>query len=414
MNTSSFKNYISSDIIDKLNLYLQYINKYDLELQIFDPSKKRHISMDLYLISYFLFEKTGASYQMFIDVLNFGYYCGLNNKQFPKKSSLNDFKKKISSLQLNKHIHEAHINNNNKVTKSIISDTMFVENKNNSNIIGRSAYYKNKNGTKILAFCSSTGYPLYADIYKGNINDNEIFNTFLKTDMSHNLIVKNNVNKYISDKGFDSIQNRENLLSIGCEPIIPKNIRNNDNSEIKKIKKSIRDVECKSRKVLMINQKKLNLKAYELKKQLQANKNDDVLLAKYIEQFNATQEKITNIKKERMSLTKNTKLKIKESVAQFKKENKKECTCKYKCNECLFCRAESCCCVCNVCSKCGKNNSYYLGLTYEQVKIYPKRQKIEHLNSKMKNGRLMVIRDKSKNMFMDSVYCRFTDFIFFK
>jgi len=38
----------------------------------------------------------------------------------------------MANLELNKLIHKKHVTNNNKITKTIITDTMFIENKNNS------------------------------------------------------------------------------------------------------------------------------------------------------------------------------------------------------------------------------------------------------------------------------------------
>jgi len=413
MNYNTIKNYVHESIYNKINLYIDFINSHNIEHKLFDNTKNRSIDLFIYFAEYFLFESVGISYEKFFMLLNLGYYFGKYDIHYPKKSTLNDFKSKMANLELNKLIHKKHVTNNNKITKTIITDTMFIENKNNSNIVGRSSYYKNKNGSKILAFCSSTTYPLYADVYKGNINDNEIFNSFLKSEIGYNLIKNNCVSKLISDKGMDSIKNREHLINMNCEPIIPKNIRKGDNPEIKNIKINIKNNEKVIRKELMNKQKKLRIKQLNIKKRINLDKNDKLLLKKHIDENVKIVNNLNKIKKERHSLSNNIKLKIRNSVEEFKKENKGECQCKYANNKCLFCD-NKCCCVCNVCKTCNKNNSYYLGLTSKQAKIYHKRQKIEHLNAKLNNGRLMVIRDKNPKMFLDSIYCRFTDFIFFK
>jgi len=98
------------------------------------------------------------------------------------------------------------------------------------------------------------------------------------------------------------------------------------------------------------------------------------------------------------------------------KNNQQKCAERQGLRNCPFCEKDTVCNECEKCKnrKCNKNLSYYKGLSNDEIIRYKKRIRVEHFISHYKNGRTANIKDRQKNMLVDTVYNRYTDFLFIK
>ena len=131
--------------------------------------------------------------------------------------------------------------------------------------------------------------------------------------------------------------------------------------------------------------------------------------------INEYTSKIDKLKRERNELPKQLKKNIKDKIKILKQSNEK-CSEGFGFKKCPFCEHET---VCNECEKCknkncGKNLSYYKGLLDYEIIRYKKRIRVEHFISHYKNGRSSYVKDRITNMLIDTVYNRYTDFLFIK
>lgn len=148
----------------------------------------------------------------------------------------------------------------------------------------------------------------------------------------------------------------------------------------------------KKRKQLMTRQKKLAKK----------KKTKKVDLDKIIKEFD-------QIKKERHELPTLLKNNIKKNSEKI---SGKKCTHKRDTRECICCNNNSMCNDCNICHKCKKNLSYYVGIEDDKVKKYNKvRIRVEYFNSHFKQGKMRHVTYKKRSTLTDSVYCRLVNFV---
>lgn len=99
----------NSVIPQKCVYYINYINNNGLYDKLFDPSKNSVHCLNTYLTLYFLFQKSGVSYDLFYEIIKYGVTIGSNNDNYPKKTALHTFKNKLSKLNLHNIIHNEHI-----------------------------------------------------------------------------------------------------------------------------------------------------------------------------------------------------------------------------------------------------------------------------------------------------------------
>jgi hypothetical protein len=111
----------------------------------------------------------------------------------------------------------------NKITKNY-TDTSTFYNKCNINKVERNIYFKNKKVMKLSLITEHNGILLNVDLYKGNLNDVNIFNNQL-TKLDNTNFTKETT-MFMEDVGYDSINLRNNLSKIFYKSIIPFNIRN--------------------------------------------------------------------------------------------------------------------------------------------------------------------------------------------
>jgi hypothetical protein len=396
----------------KCKYYVNYITDNDLTDKLFDPSKSKKYTIPTYLYMYFLFQKSGLSFDCFYEIFN--YASSVNPNDVPKRSALVEFKKKLSKLNIHEDIHNKYVND--LVTTDCLIDSVTVPNKNNSDLTG-TYNYKGKKGVKVTHITNDIGFPIVASIDSGNDNDAKIGYKIIKDNV--NILKDNNVT-IITDKGYDSQNIRDYVYANGFSVIIPKNVRRTDNVKIKKIKQTEKENINNKRKQLMIKQKTLNklkLKKLNEKKKIQKLKGHQNInkisindLDKIINEFTC---KIDEIKNERKQLPIQLKSNIKDKMEVLKRSDQ-------KCNEnmgfrkCSFCENETVCNECEKCKTCNKNLSYYKGLSCDEIKRYRKRIRVEHFISHYKNGRTSNVKDRRKNMLIDTVYNRYTDFLFIK
>jgi hypothetical protein len=410
----------NSIVADKCKFYMQYIVDNNLEDKLFDPNKKMSYNLDTYLYMYFLFQKSGVSYNIFYEILIFGTI--FKDTDYPKKSSLNTFKSKLANLNIHHLIHNDHIETNDLITYELLLDSVTIFNKCNSSNTGNFTY-KNKKAIKVSHITNNSSYPLFASIDPGNMNDALIGHALLQNNI---LPIKEKNVIVFADKGYDTNNIRDLLIDNNCSSYIPKNIRNANSEEIKIIKKHEIELAQTKRTELMKKQK-------DIRKQINLNKNKIKTIRKKKKNPNSDRNNINKIKlknlnkiikehniqieiikKERKDIPIRIKEKIKiEKDKEKDKNDKNECICTDKPNmrECIFCKTNRMCNKCNICKKCKKSLKYYNGLTDEQINKYRLRIRVEHFMSYYKHGRTIDVKDKNRKMLLDTVYNRYTDFI---
>ena len=402
---------------------MQYIAANNLTDKLFDPNRKSTYTLDTYLHIYFLFQKSGVSYDIFYEIFN--YAASLETNNYPKKTALNTFKTKLADLNIHNLIHTEHIITNNLISDTLLLDTVTVFNKCNSSNTGPFTY-KNKKAVKIGHITNDTSYPLFASVDPGNVNDALIGYNILHDNIT--LIKEKNI-ILLADKGFDSNKIRDLLIDNNCSSNIPKNIRSANSKAMKLIKSHEIELSQTKRKQLMEKQKAIRKQKTLKKKQIKiirknkenpnSNHNDInrinlVELEKIIKEYDYQLETIKNERKE-LPVKLKEKIKI-EKINDKNKNDINECICTDKANlrECVFCKTNKMCNECNICRKCKKNLKYYNGLTDQQIIKYGKRIKVEHFISHYKHGRTNDVKDKKLKMLLDTIYNRYTDFIFIR
>jgi hypothetical protein len=381
----------NSIISQKCLYYNNYITNNNLTDKLFDPSKKATYDLNSYLHIYFLFHKSGLSYNMFYEIFDYANSFDTNN--YPKKSCLHNFKKKLSKLDLHHTIHDQYIYD--VISNDCLIDSVNISNKNNSTLIG-DYNYKGKKCVKVTHITNDIGFPLIPSIDPGNDNDAKIGLKIIKDNVK---ILKDNNVTILGDKGYDSQYIRYFVCDNGISVIIPKNIRRADNARIKKIKQTEKEIINNRRKQLMILQKNLRK---QIKQKLADRKRINKLKSKHINKISVKTLdniiktmtiKIDDIKNERKELPIKLKTNIKNEI------NKLTLKCKQqKCAEsmglrrCAFCDHKKVCNECEKCKNCNKNMSYYKGLTNKEIIRYKKRIRVEHFISHYKNGRTSKIK----------------------
>lgn len=115
-------------------------------------------------------------------------FNNLNNNTFYKNyMKLNKFKifESTYKLLLKKYLSKS----KNKI-KQIYTDTSTFYNKYNIDKVERNKYFKNKKVMKLSLITTDEGIPLNIDLYKGNLNDVNIFENQL-TKLDKNIFDKN-------------------------------------------------------------------------------------------------------------------------------------------------------------------------------------------------------------------------------
>lgn len=410
---------MSSNILhhidDKVCIYKSFIDDNNLVSKLLDVNNVQAIyTLDIYFKILFLFEKCGASYDIFYAILSIGYDFGVRNKNYPKKTSLNNFKNKVADIQLGFLIHTKHINERNKLSNatSLNLDSSFVQNNNCQELVGRSAYFKNRNGLKISNITDQNGYSLYVSIDGGNKHDSvlgiDLINSITNVDLNGIYL--------LADSGYDQINVKEACKNINTRCLTTKNLRKGDNAEIKRIKTEENEKKVLERKRLMNEQKKernkqkryakrqrSKIKRIEYKKEMEYL--DDLIARNKMAMNNS----IENIKRTRRGLNKKYKGIIMMRIKELKEINRKKCKCEYICNKCEICKTDTICSVCKVCKSCKKNMKYYLGMTESEIKLYKRRIKVENTFSHLKHGRVAKIMDRKVKVYLESIYCRIID-----
>lgn len=160
---------------------------------------------------------------------NFMYF-NLNHNTFYKNFiKLNKFKIFEYTYKdlLNKYLSKS----KNKI-KQIYTDTSTFYNKYNIDNVERNKYFKNKKVMKLSLITNEKGIPLNIDLFKGNLNDINIFNKQL--DKLNIKLFNKNSTIFMADAGYDSIKLRNKLNDIFYKSIIPFNKRNTkDKNKIK-------------------------------------------------------------------------------------------------------------------------------------------------------------------------------------
>jgi hypothetical protein len=310
-------------------------------------------------------------------------------------------------LNLHKIIHDQNITNHNLITTDCLIDSVTIPNKCNSLLTG-TYNYKNKKGSKVTIITNDVGYPLLASVNPSNINDAKLGANIITRNID--LLKEHKVN-LLADKGYDSSIIRNTLSDNGCTSIIPKNTRKGDNKIIKDIKCKEREKINNKRKLLMNEQKELNKQ--KKNKDNRKNKKDinKLTLKQLDNQIKAILSRLKKIKNKRKQLPNILKENIKREI---KKVDSMECDEKLGFRKCPFCDHLTVCNKCEKCKKCKKNLSYYEGLTNDEIICYKKRIRVEHYISHFKNGRITNIKDKKVSILNDTIYNRFTDFLFIK
>ena len=125
--------------------------------------------------------------------------------------------------------------------------------------------------------------------------------------------------------------------------------------------------------------------------------------------------RINEIKIERKKLPEELKTGIKSKIKIADLKNTDQ-----KCDElmgfrnCAFCECNTVCNKCDKCKNCKKHLSYYKGLDDIEIIKYKVRIRVEHFISHYKHGRTSNVKDRKIEMLKDTVYNRYTDFIFIK
>ncbi len=398
-------------IPNKVKYYNDFINSHNIADQLIASNKRSKYDIEIYLNVYFLFQKLGVSYDNFYELFEYAAKIGPNN--YPKRTALHTFKEKLSKLNLHKSIHNENITTHNLITNDCLIDSVIIPNKCNIHLSG-TYNYKGKKATKITHITNDIGYPLLTSVDAANINDAKLGANIITNNIDILKIHKINL---LADKGYDSSIIRTTLTDNGCTSIIPKNIRKADNNAVKDIKCKEREKINMKRKQLMNEQKVLNkqkIKNENLKKRLKNNKNiniNNLTLKELTDQIKEILAGISKIKNKRKQLPIKLKENIKKEIAEL---DTVECDEKLGFRKCPFCAHLTVCNKCEKCKKCKKHLSYYKGLTNDEIITYKKRIRVEHFISHFKNGRTATIRDKKTLLLKDTVYNRYTDFLFIK
>lgn len=392
-------------ISQKCQYYTDYINSNDLKDKLCDPNKPAKYNLDTYFHVYLLFQKSGVSYDIFFEIFEYAASLGPNN--YPKRTALHTFKAKLSKLNLHKKIHDENITNHNLITNVCLIDSVTIPNKCNSLLSG--IYnYKNKKGSKVTILTNEIGYPILASVDPSNINDAKLGANIITRNID---ILREHKVILLADKGYDSSNIRNILTDNGCTSIIPKNTRKTDD-------KVIKDIKCKERENINIKRKQLMNEQKELNKQKKEKENlknkkdiNKLTLKQLVNQIKVILSGLKKIKNKRKQLPNELKENIKNEI---KKVDNMECDEQLGFRKCPFCDHLSVCNKCKKCKKCKKNLLYYEGLTNDEIICYKKRIRVEHYISHFKNGRIANIKDKKVSLLNDTIYNRFTDFLFIK
>lgn len=157
-------------------------------------------------------------------------YFNLNHnsfyKNFIKLNKFNIFESMYKNLLI-KYLSKS----KNKI-KQIYTDTSTFYNKYNIDKVERNKYFKNKKVMKLSLITNEKGIPLNIDLFKGNLNDINIFNKQL--DKLNIKLFDKKSTIFMADTGYDSIKLRNRLNDIFYKSIIPFNKRNTkDENKIK-------------------------------------------------------------------------------------------------------------------------------------------------------------------------------------
>ena len=216
------KNNINNLIVNSIynNIKYNYKSLYNT-YQFKTKNQKYKLKFILKACVHFI--SISCSYKNFI-------YFNLNHNTFYKNFiKLNKFKIFESTYKnlLNKYLSKS----KNKI-KQIYTDTSTFYNKYNIDNVERNKYFKNKKVMKLSLITNEKGIPLNIDLYKGNLNDSNIFNKQL-----YNLDIKlidKNTSIFMADAGYDSSILRNKLNKIFYKTLIPYNKRNTkDKNKIK-------------------------------------------------------------------------------------------------------------------------------------------------------------------------------------
>lgn len=169
------------------------------------------------------FISISCSYKNFI-------YFNINHntfyKNFIKLNKFNIFESTYKNLLI-KYLSKS----KNKI-KQIYTDTYTFYNKYNIDKVERNKYFKNKKVMKLSLITNEKGIPLNIDLFKGNLNDINIFNKQL--DKLNIKLFNKKSTIFMADAWYDSIKLRKRLNDIFYKLIIPFNKRNTkDKNKIK-------------------------------------------------------------------------------------------------------------------------------------------------------------------------------------
>lgn len=200
------------------NIKNNYKNLYD-SYQFKTKNQKYKLKFILNACVYFISISCSFNKFKFKNINHNTFY-----KNYIKLNSFNIFESTYKNL-LNKYL------NKNKI-KHVYTDTSTFYNKYNIDKVERNKYFKNKKVLKLSLITNECGIPLNVDLYKGNLNDSNIFNKQL--DNLNKTVIDKNTCVFMADAGYDSSILRNKLNNIFYKTIIPYNKRNT--KDINKIK----------------------------------------------------------------------------------------------------------------------------------------------------------------------------------
>ena len=214
----NIKNLIVNSIYN--NIKNNYKSLYDT-YQFKTKNQKYKLKFILKACVHFI--SISCSYKNFIFYdLNYNTFY----KNFIKLNKYKIFESTYKNL-LSKYLSKS----KNKI-KQIYTDTSTFYNKYNIDKVERNKYFKNKKVMKLSLITNEKGIPLNINLYKGNLNDINIFNKQLD-ELDINLFDKNST-IFMADAGYDSYKLRKRLDEIFYKSIIPFNKRNTkDKNKIK-------------------------------------------------------------------------------------------------------------------------------------------------------------------------------------
>jgi hypothetical protein len=360
-------------IKNKTDIIVNFISNSDSLTKKFKQTKNSKYTLNECVYAVCFKEYFNLSYAKYEELIN----EFVDIPKFPSRSQLNRFVNKLSKYKVFKQIHEHHLTNCPQLTTHILSiDSTFVPNKCaplDKIFIGINPFYHNKWGCKVSIIANDFGYPLYAQIDASNLHDSSIAIDFFKK-FKNNEISKHMM---LADSGYDSSILKEHLKSITSTYIIPKNIRNQQDAELKEeITKKVNQLQNKA------NLKVTNLNN-ELSKLRTEHRNEKNKMAKSV-----IMNQIKIFKDEKKTINAYVVQKIRESKAfikaQYKKKIKKE-----KISQ--------------------KKKRFNLGLSDAEKEIYKKRSFNEHANAFIKSHRLDKIMCNTLNNLYHHLYSAFID-----